>query len=86
MLNPSIQDRCWLDPTEKPRLIVVIDTEEEFDWSKEKSRSNTSVQSLRWIKRIGPIFDEYGITPVYVVDYPVVSQKGGYGPLKEVYA
>jgi hypothetical protein len=70
---------------EKPRLVVVIDTEEEFDWGGKKSRQNTSVRSMRWISRISAIFDEYGITPVYVIDYPVVSQVNGYRPLQDLY-
>jgi hypothetical protein len=85
MLNPKPEDQCNRDPAEKCRLVVVIDTEEEFDWSRQKSRHNTSVQSLRWISRVGDIFDEYRITPLYVIDYPVVSQPDGYRPLLEVY-
>jgi hypothetical protein len=85
MLNPPPDNHCCFDPTEKARLVVVIDTEEEFDWTRQKTRFNTSVSSLRWISRIGGIFDEYHITPVYVIDYPVVSQPEGYRPLLEVY-
>jgi len=85
MLNPPSEKRCCFDPTEKARLVVVIDTEEEFDWTRPKTTLNTSVSSLRWISRIGGIFDEYHITPVYVIDYPVVSQPEGYRPLLEVY-
>ena len=85
MLNPSLGRRCYVDTAIKARLLVVIDTEEEFDWSRPKTRYNTSVKSLRWISRVGGIFDEYSITPLYVIDYPVVSQPDGYGPLLEVY-
>jgi hypothetical protein len=85
MLNPSPEYRCYFDPTQKARLAVVIDTEEEFDWTQPKTRYNTSVQSLRWISRVGDIFDEYRITPLYVIDYPIVSQPDGYEPLLEVY-
>jgi hypothetical protein len=66
-------------------LIVVIDTEEEFDWSREFSRENTAVRSLRSIEKIQAIFDDYRITPVYVVDYPVAFQPDGYRPLQEIY-
>ena len=86
MLNPHPAHYCSVDPSEKAKLIVVIDTEEEFDWTQERARRNTGVASLRWIDRVQSIFDEYGITPVYVVDYPVVSQPEGYQPLQEIYA
>ena len=86
MLNPKLSDYCHIGPEERPRLVVVIDTEEEFDWSKDFSRDNVSVRSMQWIGRIQDIFDEYGITPVYVIDYPVASQPDGYQPLVEIQA
>ena len=86
MLRPAASDYCHISPEEKPRLIVVIDTEEEFDWSQSFSRTNTSVQSMKWIDRVQTIFDSYGITPVYVIDYPIASQPDGYQPLKDIHA
>jgi hypothetical protein len=71
---------------EKARLVVVVDTEEEFDWSHEKLRNNTSVRSLRWVSKVQDIFDEYHVVPVYVIDYPVVFQPDGYRPLQEIHA
>ena len=85
MLNPSA-NYCSPTPTAKPRLVVVVDTEEEFNWSADFSRENITVQSARWIDRIQRIFDEYHITPTYVVDYPIVSQPDGYRPFQEIYA
>lgn len=86
MLNPLLPDYCRIAPTENPRLVVVIDTEEEFDWSRGFSRSNTAVRSMRWIERVQAIFDEYSIVPVYVVDYPVITQPDGYRSLQEIHA
>jgi hypothetical protein len=86
MLNPQPQLYCRSDPADKARLVVVIDTEEEFDWSSPFSRSNTSVQAMRWIHRAQDIFDAYHITPVYVIDYAVASQAEGYRPLQEIQA
>lgn len=86
MLDPTASDYCNIAPTEKPRLLVVIDTEEEFDWSRAFSRNNTSVQSMKWIDRVQEIFDSYGITPVYVIDYPIASQPSGYQPLVDIHA
>jgi len=66
----------------EPYLIVVIDTEEEFDWAKGFSRENTSVKAMRSIEKVQSLFDEYGIVPTYVIDYPVASQPEGSLPLQ----
>jgi hypothetical protein len=79
-------DYCQTDPTERPSVVVVIDTEEEFDWSSNFSRNNTAVLSMRCIGRLQDIFDEYHITPVYVIDYPVAAQPEGYRLLQEIHA
>ena len=84
MLNPRPTDYCSIGLRDNPRLVVVIDTEEEFDWSREFSRHNTAVQSMRSVDRLQRVFDGYSITPVYVVDYPVASNPCGYRPLEEI--
>jgi hypothetical protein len=86
MLSPRKADFCSIDPAQQAELIVVIDTEEEFDWSCALSRNNTSVQSMRSLEKIQTLCDEYRILPVYVVDYPVAFQADGYRPLQEIYA
>lgn len=68
----------------KPHILVVIDTEEEFDWGKNFSREKTGVSHLRFVDRIQSIFDHYSIIPVYVVNYPVASQPEGFEPLTEI--
>lgn len=86
ILTSIRKNYCYCSPVEKPKLIVVIDTEEEFDWTSPHCRNHTSVRAMRWIGRIQDIFDSYRITPVYMVDYPVASQSEGYQPLLEIYA
>lgn len=68
-----------------PVLLVVIDTEEEFDWEAPEpfSRANTSVEAMRHIGRAQEVFDEYGVRPVYVVDHPVATQEAGNRLLRE---
>ncbi|MBF0454215.1 MAG: polysaccharide deacetylase family protein [Magnetococcales bacterium] len=67
---------------EPPALLVVIDTEEEFDWHRPLDRQATSVKALSQIHLVQDLFDTYGITPTYVVDWPVASQEAGFAPLK----
>ena len=57
-----------------PQLIVVIDTEEEFDWSAKPSPAANTINSIEEIDKVQDIFNEYDIQPCYVVDYPIASQ------------
>jgi len=66
-----------------PVLLVVIDTEEEFDWHEPFDRANTSVEAMRHVGRAQEVFDDFGIRPIYVVDHPVASQPTGYELLRE---
>lgn len=79
--NPTIN----LPKETSPQLIVVIDTEEEFDWSSPPDRKANSVTAMEKVYRIQDIFDEYQIKPCYVIDYPIASQATGYEPLLEIF-
>jgi hypothetical protein len=60
--------------TEKsPQLVVIVDTEEEFDWSKPFSRDAVAVTSIAAQSDIHPLFDRWGIVPTYLVDWPVAT-------------
>jgi hypothetical protein len=58
---------------EKPVLSVVLDTEEEFDWSAPFSRNNRAVENLGHLHRGQAIFRRYGLVPAYLVDHPVIT-------------
>ena len=71
-----------IDPASRPVLVVVIHTEEEFDWDKPHDRNATGVAHMRHIDRAQNVFDEFGIVPNYVIDYPIAAQPEAFGPLK----
>ena len=79
-------DPIKLPKDSRPKLIVVIDTEEEFNWDAPATREETSVNAMDYVHRVQDIFDEYNIVPCYVVDYPVVSQENGYRALKTIFS
>jgi hypothetical protein len=59
----------------QPRLIVMVDTEEEFDWSAPLfDRRATGVAHMRRIGELQAVFDAHGVRPVYDVDYPIADQ------------
>ncbi len=71
-----------MNGAESPVLCVVIDTEEEFDWSQPLSRENRSVTSIQAQGRAQEIFARYGIVPTYVVDHPVATDPEAVAVLK----
>ena len=82
-LNAADVDRVQFRAEMPPLLFVVVDTEEEFDWGKPFSRSNTTVRAMRHIGRLQTVFAKRGIVPTYVIDFPVASQRDGFSVLKE---
>lgn len=56
-----------------PLLLVVIDTEEEFDWSRPHDRASRSVNCIPEQGRAQELFARHGIVPTYVVDHPVAA-------------
>jgi hypothetical protein len=56
-----------------PELLIVVDTEEEFDWTKPFSRTETGTSAISAQARAHEILDPLGIVPTYVVDYPVAT-------------
>lgn len=69
-----------------PMLQVIIDAEEEFDWSLPFDRRNIAVENLAHQEKAQRIFERYGIRPTYVVDYAVASQEEGFAPLRAILA
>lgn len=64
-----------------PVLVLVVDTEEEFDWTQPFDRRAVGVTAMTGIGRFQEACDELGAPPCYVVDYPVCDQPEGYTPL-----
>ena len=65
-----------------PFLLVTVDTEAEFDWDRPFSRDETRVNSIAEQYRAQDILDRYGITPTYLVDYAVATDKRAIGTLR----
>jgi hypothetical protein len=84
MLHPETWDIAP-PPDDRPVLVVIVDTEEEFDWAQPLARENTGVSAMRAQHRAHRVFEKYGIRPTYVIDYPVASQPDGTVPLKELF-
>lgn len=62
---------------------MVVDTEEEFDWSKPFSRESVSVTAIEEIGRLQRLVAPYGLKPTYVIDFPVATTPSSIGRLQE---
>lgn len=69
-------------PGGSPALAVVVDTEEEFDWLAPFDRASVGVGHMRQIGRLQAVCERWGIRPVYVADYPIVTQEAGIEALR----
>lgn len=57
----------------QPTLLVVIDTEEEFDWRAPPNPNSRSVTNIQFLPMLQAIFDRHGVKPAYLVDHPVAT-------------
>lgn len=77
MADPDIRDvpspgqYVQFAPGFGPRFVVTVDTEEEFDWSKPFDRFGYGLNHVPAIGRFQAFCENEGVTPVYLVDYPV---------------
>lgn len=55
------------------RFSVFVDTEEEFDWARPRSRESTSTSAVRHLPEFQRLMDAHGIEPCYLIDYPVAD-------------
>jgi hypothetical protein len=67
----------------RPQLLVFVDAEEEFDWTK-FSPDQTSVRNIAEQHRAQRVLESFGCVPMYLVDYPVASQPEGIRPLRDL--
>lgn len=61
--------------TDRPYLLVVIDTEEEFNWNEPFARENNQTSHLKSVDGWQKYFNQYDVKPCYVIDYPVATQQ-----------
>ena len=64
--------------------MVVIDTEEEFDWAAPFNPASTSVANIACQTLAQRVFDAHGVAPTYVIDYPVASAPSSVAVLRRI--
>jgi hypothetical protein len=83
VLKP-VQGIVDLPAGQPPLLVVVVDTEAEFDWGLPPRRTR-GVSSVKRQAQVQRIFERYAVRPTFVLDYPVSSTPEGFQPLRDLY-
>jgi hypothetical protein len=60
-----------------PRFILTVDTEEEFDWGAPFSRDGYATSHLKAVPRFQDFCSAHGVTPCYLVDFPITEDVFG---------
>ena len=73
LVRPARGDFAHFPPAFGKRFLLVIDTEEEFDWLAPFSRASRSVTAIGGMARGQAYFREAGVRPLWVTDWPVAD-------------
>lgn len=65
------------------RFTVFSDTEEEFDWSKPRSRDNRSTTHMRAMPGLHERFRRRGVKLVHLVDHPIATDPDSVAMLRD---
>ena len=85
MLDPDTWKMIDWPADEPPMLVVVVDTEAEFDWDARGPRRAVGVNSVKCQNRAQEIFERYHVRPTFVLDYPVSSTPEAYELMRDLY-
>ena len=66
-------------------VVVVVDSEAEFDWTAGAPRRAMGVTSVKAQLKVQSIFERYEVRPTYVLDYPVSSTPEAYEIIRELH-
>ncbi len=67
-----------------PTLVVVVDTEEEFDWNAPFDSNSRSTTNIRHQPLAQKIMDRHGVVPTYVIDFPVSTAPEAVSTLRSI--
>src|SRR5712671_3368770 len=83
MLDPNTWKMIDWPAEHPPLIVVVVDTEAEFDWAGQRPRQAMGVSSVKSQLQVQRIFERYEVRPTYVLDYPVSSTPEAYEIIRD---
>ncbi len=85
MLDPTTWTMIDWPAEQPPILVVVVDTEAEFDWEANGPRRAMGVTSVKRQDRVQRIFERFQVRPTFVLDYPVSSTPESYEFVRDLH-
>src|SRR6516162_5652108 len=85
MLDPKTWRMISWPAEQQPLVVVVVDTEAEFDWEAHVSRQATGVKSVKCQEQVQGIFERHGVKPTFVLDYPVSDTPEAYEFIRDLH-
>lgn len=70
---PQARAKAAFAPDFGQRVILTVDTEEEFDWNKPFTRDDHGLAHVPAIARFQTFCEKIGAHPVYLVDWPIAN-------------
>lgn len=72
---PATARRAGFAPDFGQRVLLTVDTEEEFDWRGSFRREGHGLSHIDAIPRFQALCERIGVKPLYLVDWPVVDNR-----------
>jgi hypothetical protein len=85
MLDPTTWRIIDWPAEQTPMLVVIVDTEAEFDWEAHRPRRAMGVTSVKCQDKAQRIFERYHVRPTFVLDYPVSSTPEAYEFVRDLH-
>ena len=70
---PKAEQAAHFAPDFAPASLLTVDTEEGFDWDKPFTRDQHDLDHVEQIPRFQSFCEELGVSPLYLVDWPIVQ-------------
>ena len=70
---PTADQAAQFAPGFAPVSLLTVDTEEGFDWGKPFTRDQHDLDHVEQIPRFQSFCEELGVSPLYLVDWPIVQ-------------
>lgn len=72
---PSPALRAKFDPGFGQRVLLTVDTEEEFNWGGDFSKSGYGLDHVTRLTKFQEFCENLGVVPVYLVDWPIATSQ-----------